>query len=77
MNIIEFAENICNFHLSDWQKEYILNAYEAIKNNKQLFYIPPRGNSRFSFTLLQLIAIMAVAYERGLINHKEGGKVNE
>ena len=57
MNIIEFAENICNFHLSDWQKEYILNAYEAIKNNKQLFYIPPCGNSRFSFTLLQLIAI--------------------
>ena len=71
MDIIEFTENICNFHLSDWHKEFLLNAYEATKNNEQLFYIPPRDGSRFIFTTLQSIAVMAVAYERGLLKDKE------
>ena len=71
MDIVEFAEKICNFPLSDWQKEFLYKSYEAVKNSRSLIYIPPRGSSRFSLTFLQAIAIIAFAQERELLKEKE------
>ena len=67
MDIVKYAEKICNFTLSYWQKEFLRNAYDAIKNNKQFAYIPPRGNSKFSYVILQALAVIYVAQERGFI----------
>lgn len=30
MDIVDFAEKICNFPLSDWQKEFLYKSYEAV-----------------------------------------------
>lgn len=35
MDIVEFAEKICDFSLTDWQKNFLREAYEDCKNNKQ------------------------------------------
>lgn len=67
MDIVEFVEKICEFPLLDFQKEYVRKIYEAIKNNEQIVYIPPRRSSKFSFELLYAIAIIAVGQERGMI----------
>lgn len=58
MDIVEFAEKIVNFPLKDYQKEFLGKAYECIKTNRTLFYLPPRCNSRFSYEILQAIAII-------------------
>lgn len=71
MDIVEFAENICDFSLNDNQKDFLREAYEACKNNKKIIYIPPRGNSKISFEILQSLAILCVGLERGLIKDKE------
>ena len=71
MDIVEFSEKICDFSLTDYQKDFLREAYEACKNNKKIIYIPPRGNSRFSFEILQSLAILYAGYERGLIKDKE------
>ena len=58
MDIFEFAEKIVNFPLKDYQKEFLRKAYECIKTNRTLFYLPPRCNSRLSYEILQVIAII-------------------
>ena len=71
MDIVEFAEKIVNFPLKDYQKEFLRKAYECIKTNRTLFYLPPRCNSRFSYEiLLQAIAIIAVSSERNQLKCK-------
>lgn len=65
--VVEFAENICDFYLSDQHKEFLCEAYDAVKNNKSLIYITPRGNSRFEYNILQALAVMAVAEDRNLL----------
>lgn len=71
LDIVEFAEKICDFTLTDWHKEFLRKAYEAIKNNGKLYYIPPRGSSRFSLTTLQALSVIFAAHERGLLKDKE------
>lgn len=71
MDIVEYAEKVCNFHLLDWQKEFLYKAYEAVKNNGQLIYIPLRCNNHFNYNILQALVVMIVAQERGLLNEKE------
>lgn len=70
MDIVEFAEKIVDFPLTDYQKEFLRKAYECIKTNQTLFYVPPRCNSRFRYKILQAIAIIAVSSERGLLKDK-------
>lgn len=70
VNIIELVEEICDFPLTDFQKEFVVKAYDAAKNKNCLYYIPPRGSSKFSFDILQAIVIMIVAQESGLLNKK-------
>lgn len=71
MDIVEYAEKVCNFYLSDCHKEFLYKVYEAVKNNGQLIYIPPRCNNRFSYSILQALAVMIVAQERELLKEKE------
>lgn len=70
MDIVEFAEKIVNFPLTDYQKEFLRKVYECIKMNQTLFYFPPRCNSRFSYEILQAIAIIAGASERNQLKYK-------
>lgn len=71
MDVVEFAEKICDFSLTNYQKDFLRTAYESYKNNEKVIYISPRYNSRFSFEILQSIAIIYVGHERGLVKNKE------
>lgn len=71
MDIVEFAEEICNFRLMDFQKDFLSKTYESVKNNQLLYYIPPRGSTCFNLELLQALAVIVVAQERDLIKNKE------
>ena len=67
MNIVEFVENVCEFSLTDFQKEFVRKAYDAAKNDKRLYYVLPRCNQKFSFELLQAIVLIVVGKERKLM----------
>lgn len=68
MDIVEFVEKVCEFSLTDFQKEFVRKVYDAAKNDKRLYYVLPRCNRKFSFELLQAIVIIIVGKERGLVN---------
>ena len=57
MSIVEFAEKLLGCKLLDWQKELLNKYYECISQNKQLHYIPSRGNVKRMPILLQYIAM--------------------
>ena len=57
MSIIEFAEKLLGYKLLDFQKEFLTKCYEVYVSNKQLYYIPPRGNSRYNLLFMQYIAL--------------------
>lgn len=65
MDIVEFVEKVCEFQLTDSQKEFVRKIYEAKKNGETILYAPPRGCQKFNFELLQTVVIMAIAQERG------------
>lgn len=67
MDIVEFVEKVCEFSLTDFQKEFIRKAYDAAKNDKRLYYVPPRYSQRSSFELLQAIILIIVGKERKLV----------
>ncbi|NSC39657.1 hypothetical protein G4441_04720 [Blautia wexlerae] len=71
MDIVEFVEKVCEFSLTDFQKEFVRKVYDAAKNDKRLYYVPPRCNQKFSFELLQAIVIIIVGKERGLVKGEE------
>ena len=58
MSIVEFAEEILGYKLLSFQKEFLTKCYEAYESNKQLYYIPGRGqNIKWMTFVLQYIAI--------------------
>ena len=57
MSIVEFAEEILGYKLLSFQKEFLTKCYEAYASNKQLFYIPHRGNCKSMPFVFQYIAI--------------------
>lgn len=67
MDIVEFCEKVLDYHLLDYQKEFIRKVYEATKDGKQIVYIPPRGGDRFTLQLLQALVIVDLAKERGYL----------
>ena len=71
MDIVEFAENFLGCRLLAFQKEFLSDCYEAYKSNKQLYYIPHRGNSRHSLWFMQYIALMYY------FEYEEGHKLKE
>lgn len=66
MDIVEFVEKVCEFQLTDLQKEFVHKVYDATKNGETILYVPPRGCQKFNFELLQMV-VMAIAQERGLL----------
>ena len=60
MDIVEYVEQFFNIHLLDYQKNYIREIYDSVKNGGKFYYIPARGQTRFDFYLLcAMIAICA------------------
>lgn len=67
MDIIDFVQNVCGWQLSEFQIKFARAAYDAIVNDKTLIYTPPRGGFGSQYRTLQALAILFVAYERGII----------
>lgn len=67
MDIIDFVQDVCGWSLSGYQVKFIRAVYDALKNDKALVYTPPRGGSGFQYIMLQALATLFVAYERGII----------
>lgn len=57
MDIVEFAEEILGYKLLSFQKEFLTKCNEAYASNKQLYYIPHRGNCKLMPIVFQYIAI--------------------
>lgn len=57
MDIVEFAEEILGHKLSSFQKEFLTKCYEAYASNKQLHYIPHRGDNKWMAFVFQYITI--------------------
>lgn len=69
MDIIDFAQNVCGWQLSEFQIKFTRAAYDAIANGKTLIYTPSRGGFGFQYRTLQALATLFVAYERGIIKN--------
>ena len=57
MSIVEFAEEILGYKLLSFQKEFLTKCYEAYASNKQLYYIPHRGDNKWMAFVFQYIVI--------------------
>ena len=57
MSVVEFAEKVLGYKLLTFQKVFLTKCYEAYASNKQLYYVPPRGNHKQMLLLMQYIAI--------------------
>ena len=57
MDIVEFAEEILGHKLLSFQKEFLTKCYEAYASNKQLYYIPHRGDNKCMWFVFQYIVI--------------------
>ena len=66
MDVVEFVENVYNFKLLDYQKEFVRVAYDAAKNKKQLIYYPGRVNSKYVMVQLQALAVIKASQDLGL-----------
>lgn len=77
MDIIDFVQDVCGWQLSEWQIKFTRAAYDAIANGKTLIYTPPRGGSGFQYIMLQALATLFVAYERGIIKKTDKEKADD
>ena len=57
MSIVEFAEEILGNKLLSFQKEFLTKCYETYASNKQLYYIPHRGDNKWMQFVFQYIVI--------------------
>ena len=58
MSIVEFAEEILGHKLLSFQKEFLTKCDEAYVSNKQLHYIPHRGDNKWMPFILQYIVML-------------------
>ena len=47
MTIVEFVEGYLEHPLSDWDRQFVEKAYEAVKYRQLLIYVHPRGSSKW------------------------------
>ena len=60
--IVEYLEEVWGHELSEWQKEYVTDAYEYYKASPNGMVIPcGRGSARTNF--LAYLAVVFAAYE--------------
>lgn len=52
--------------MTSQQKDYVKTLYDAIKNNKQIYYVPARGTSLYNM-ILNSIVIIVIGQEEGLV----------
>lgn len=70
MTIVDIIEKVFDVELLEWQKDYIIKYYDAIKAGETVHCIIPRGGpSKFSLRTLQTAVLFAYALE---IKDKEG-----
>lgn len=50
MDIVEFVEKVCEFSLTDFQKEFVRKVYDAAKNDKRLMFWLMENLNRNSLT---------------------------
>ena len=74
MSIVEFAEEILGCNLLSFQKELLTKCYEAYASNKQLYYIPHRGDNKWMQFVFQYIVIAYYWKYFGENEVKEGNK---
>ena len=72
MSIVEFAEEILGHKLLSFQKEFLTKCYEAYASNKQLYYIPRRGDNKLMPFVFQYIAMTYYSEYSGENEVKEG-----
>ena len=72
MSIVEFAEKILGYKLLPFQKEFLTKCDEAYASNKQLYYIPHRGDNKCMAFVLQYIVISYYQKYSGENEVKEG-----
>ena len=65
MDVVEFVEQVFGLHLMDYQKEFLIKAYEATRDGQSVMYIPGRCYRRSSFKLLEVSAIIFDAQTKG------------
>lgn len=70
MTIVEFVEEYLEHPLSDYDRQFVEKAYEAVKYRQSLIYIHPRGCNRSYYLILQALVVIAVGMEQGLIKKK-------
>lgn len=70
MTIVEFVEGYLEHPLSDWDRQFVEKAYEAVKYRQRLIYVHPRGCSKLYYDMLQALVILAVGMEQGLIKKR-------
>ena len=76
MDIVEFCEKVLDYPMSDYQKDFIKEVYEATKDGKQLVYIPHRGSDRFTLQLLRTLVIIDFAKELGYLKGDKSECIN-
>ena len=67
MDIVDHVEKVLGSPLLECQKDFVRKVYDASKNGKRLYYIPPRGTSSFHLELLQSIVLIIIGKEKGLV----------
>lgn len=68
MDIIDFVQGFYGCQLPERDAKFTRAAYDALKNDRALVYIPSRGSFGFQYRTLRALATLFVAYERGIIN---------
>ena len=76
MDIVEFAEENLGHKLLSFQKEFLTKCYEAYASNKQLHYIPHRGNCKMMPFVFQYIAMAYYSEYSGENEVKENNDTN-
>lgn len=67
-DIMEYVEKIWSAApLTNSQKEFLRDAYEAADNNMQFIYCSPRNQNRSYLTTLMALATILIAEERGVL----------
>ncbi len=67
MTAAEFAEEVLNIELLDYQKEFINKVYECAQKHQTLIYYPPRGYNKYYFGYLQALALIKARQDEGIV----------
>lgn len=67
MTAAEFAEEVLNIELLDYQKEFMDKAYECAQKHQTIICYPPRGSNKYFLKYLQALALIMAGQDEGII----------